>query len=126
MGRAEGATPKTTFEQSAVLFARQSANPFVAEVLRFLALSPDWFWPYKAMEVVRYELNIAGGKKAGYAIIVANGWASKDELDTFKRNAEYHRHSRKTLTKRMHLIDARQLVGRIVTQWIMDLRQRST
>jgi hypothetical protein len=96
-GWVEGATPRRTFEQSAVLFARQSANPLVTEVLRFLALSPDWFGLYKALEVVRYDLNIATGKKDGYAIIVANGWASEDELDTFKTNVEHHRH-----WKRMH------------------------
>ena len=125
-GWVAGATPRMTFEQSAVLFARQSANPFVTEVLRLLALSPDWFGLYKALEVVRYDLNVVGGKAEGYAIIVANGWASEDELETFKINVEHHRHWKRTaLTTRMNIIGARQLVGRIITQWIMHVRRRS-
>jgi hypothetical protein len=49
IGWGEGATPRATFEQSVVLYARRSANPLVADVLRFLALSPDWFGLYKAL-----------------------------------------------------------------------------
>jgi hypothetical protein len=133
-GWVEGATPRATFEQSVVLFARRSGNTLVTDVLRFLALSPDWFGLYKALEIVRFDLNNAEGKKtdmrkgkkSGNKFIVANGWATKDELSAFHTTAEWHRHwKREALPTAMNIIDARQLVGRIITGWIVAVSRRS-
>jgi hypothetical protein len=125
-GWVEGATPRATFEQSVVLFARRSGNTLVTDVLRFLALSPDWFGLYKALEIVRFDLNNAEGKKSGNKFIVANGWATNDEMNAFHTTAEWHRHwKRKAPPTPMDIIDARQLVGRIITQWIITISRRS-
>jgi hypothetical protein len=120
-----GAAPRETFEQSVVLFARRSDNPLVADVLRFLSLSPDWFGLYKALEVVRYDLNKVGGKRAGDEFIVANRWATEDELEKFKTTADHHRHwKRREPLILMNLDDARRLVGHIITNWVVDVHRR--
>jgi hypothetical protein len=85
---------RQSFEERVVLFARQSDNPYVADVLRFLSLSPDWFGLYKALEVVKFDLNVVEGKRAGDEIIVAREWATTDQLEAFKITADYHRHWR--------------------------------
>ena len=109
-----------------VLVARRPGNSPVADVLRFLALSPDWFGLYKALEVVKYDLNTLWGKRDGANIIVENGWATNDEIDAFHINALHHRHwKREAPPKPMDLIDARQLVGRIVEKWVKEIYQRS-
>jgi hypothetical protein len=95
-----------------VHFARRSGNTLVTDVLRFLALSPDWFGLYKALEIVRFDLNNAEGKKkgkkSGSKFIVANGWATKVELSAFHTTAEWHRHwKREALPTPMDIIDAR-------------------
>jgi hypothetical protein len=110
-----------------VLLARGSGKVLVANVLHLLALSPDWFGLYKALEVVRYDLNTIAGKRDGDKFIVDRGWATNDELEAFNTNALHHRHwKREVLPTPMDIIDARQLVGRIITKWIIEVLQCSS
>ena len=99
---------RQSFEEIVVLFARQSNNPYVADVLRFLSLPPDWFALYKALEVVRFDLNEVEGRRAGGEVIVNKGWATTDQLEAFGITAEYHhRHwCRYGSGARSHLEDA--------------------
>jgi hypothetical protein len=107
-----GATPRATFEQSVVQFAHRSGNPLVTDALRLLT-SPDWFGLYKALEVVN-------------APIVANGCATEDEIKLFSDTVHVHRHwKQKAPPALMDLIDARHLVGRIITKWLIDVSTRS-
>jgi hypothetical protein len=129
-----------------VLFAHRSGNPLVSDVLRFLALSPDWFGLYKILEAIRTDLKAenkkdsraeskrdskAKNKKVGKQLIVDNGWATQAELDKFDTTAEYHHRHWKTEAQKqahpvqMNLIDARLLVGRIITKWIVDVHRRT-
>ena len=118
-----------SFEESVVLFARQSNNPHVADVLRFLSLPPDWFVLYKALEIVRFDLNEVEGRRAGGEAIVNKGWATTDQLKAFGITAEYHHRHWKPPAKRMpvqmNLIDARKLVGRIIANWIAEVSNRN-
>jgi hypothetical protein len=121
----EGAKPRITFELSVVLFAHQSGNPLVGDVLRYFARSPDWFDLYSIMQIVRLDLNKTGRKKAGDTLICNRKWADDHELDAFNRTVQHHRHPLVPLPKGpMDLIDARRLVGRIVEQWIIEVSNR--
>ncbi|HJU16863.1 MAG TPA: hypothetical protein VJ770_10375 [Stellaceae bacterium] len=121
----EGAKPRMTFELAVVLFAYRSGNPLVGDVLRYFAHSPDWFDLYSIMEIIRLDLNQTGdGKKAGDKRILNRKWANKGELDAFYLTADYHRHPRHEPPKPMSLRDARQLVGRIAEQWMIEVSHR--
>jgi hypothetical protein len=122
----EGATPRATFEQSVVLFAHRSKNPLITDALRFLALSPGWFGLYKVIKVVKMnDLSKVAGNRAGFKHIEDNGWATKAEIDAFKATAEHHRRWNSPAPRTsMDLIDARQLVGGIVRQWIVAVSRR--
>ncbi len=89
-GWVEGATPRATFEQSVVLFARRSGNTLVTDVLRFLALSPDRFGLYKALEIVRFDLNKAAGMGSLYR-------SGHELVLVFKHGRKGHRNNTSSL-----------------------------
>ncbi len=106
------------------------ADPDVAEVLDILGRTdpaPGWVDLYKVFEIIND--NAKGCVKQG---CVKQGWVTRDEVSVFKGSAnrkevsgDLARHARwksDSPKRTMTLIEARQMIGVLVTKWLDWLR----
>jgi len=94
--------------------ARTDKN--VAEIFRVLGTSVlDWINLYRVYEIIKSDV---GGKDK----IADNGWATKGQIDLFKRTAQAYRHGKlKGYTppkKPMTLSEAESFVKKILRKWL--------
>jgi hypothetical protein len=104
-------------------------HPDVAEVLNILGNAdpaPDWSDPYKVHEIML--ANVPG--------FYQRGWVTRDQISTFTASAnrkevsgDLARHARlkgDPPKRTMTLVEARQLIGALVTTWLDWLRSSSS
>ena len=122
IGRADGTEEIRPANPGSAWLTAAKSSEYVARALRLsVGREQDWAKLYHLLEIV--EVSVGGHKR-----ITNAGWATKRQLDRFVRTAnspeaagDAARHGRKQKqppTRPMPLNDARELILRVVRQWI--------
>ena len=100
--------------------AAAQRDQVVADVLKYLSGTPDWFNFYKAFERMRADINRRSG---GQHRQKQMGWPPKSQLDHFTRSADVYRHappwkSGYTPAKAMPLKEATRYIQSLAITWL--------